>query len=370
MTPDAAGSSAVPIRSIDARAYRIPLPSPESDGTLTWDHTTLVVVHASAGGVTGCGYGYSNPAAARLIAQTLAPLLIDADTMATNACWLTMLRAVRNLGVSGLCAQAISAVDIALWDLKARLLDVSLMRLLGAARTSVPGYASGGFTSLSMDALRDTAHAWRDQGYARVKIKVGRHADDDPARVATVREAIGADTALFVDANGGYTVAQALRMAQAFARFDVTWFEEPVSSDDVAGLREVREHTPPGMSVAAGEYGFTGDDFRRLLEPRSVDVLQADATRCGITGWLRAACLCETFHVPLSSHCAPALHTSLACAAIPAIHVEVFEDHAHIEQRYFDGVPALRDGRLYPYGGQPGLGLVFKEEDARCHWVS
>ncbi|TPQ38040.1 enolase C-terminal domain-like protein [Cupriavidus pinatubonensis] len=360
-------SHATPIRSIEARAYRIPLPAPESDGTLEWDHVTLVVVHAAAGGVTGCGYGYSDQAVIPIIAQLLVPRLLGTDAMATNASWRVMKGAVRNLGVSGLCAQAISAVDIALWDLKARLLDVSLMQLLGAARTSVPGYASGGFTSLSHEALHDAARAWRDAGFSRVKIKVGRHPDDDPARVATVRDAVGAEVEVFVDANGAYTVAQALQMAQAFAPFRITWFEEPVSSDDITGLRAVREHTPPGLAVAAGEYGFTGDDFRRLLEPRCVDVLQADATRCGITGWLRAVNLCEAFHVPLSSHCAPALHASLCCAASPAVHVEVFEDHAHIEAQYFDGIPTLHDGNLCPHANQPGLGLRFREGDARCH---
>ncbi len=357
----------VPIRSIEARAYRIPLPAAESDGTLAWDHTTLVVVHATAGGIRACGYGYSDRAVIPIISDVLVPRLLDTDAMATNACWQAMTSAVRNLGVSGLCAQAISAVDIALWDLKARLLDVSMMQLLGAARTSVPGYASGGFTSLSPEALHEVALAWRNAGFARVKIKVGRHPADDPARVATVRDAVGADIEVFVDANGAYTVAQALQMARAFAPFDVSWFEEPVSSDDITGLREVREHTPAGLAVAAGEYGFTGDDFRRLLEPRCVDVLQADATRCGITGWLRAVNLCEAFHVPLSSHCAPALHASLCCAALPAIHVEVFEDHAHIEEKYFEGIPVLRDGRLHPHADRPGLGLRFKEGDARCH---
>ena len=356
-----------PIRSVEARAYRIPLPTAESDGTLEWDQTTLVVVHATAGGVRGCGYGYSDQAVIPIIAQILVPRVLGTDAMATNASWRAMTGAVRNLGVSGLCAQAISAVDIALWDLKARLLDVSLMQLLGAARTSIPGYASGGFTSLTPAQLHETGRAWRDAGFTRVKIKVGRHPADDPARVATVRDAVGPDVEVFVDANGAYTVAQALHMADRFAESDISWFEEPVSSDDISGLREVREHTPPGVAVAAGEYGFTGDDFRRLLEPRCVDVLQADATRCGITGWLRAVNLCEAFHVPLSSHCAPALHASLCCAASAAIHVEVFEDHAQIEQRYFDGIPALRDGSLHPHADRPGLGLHFKEGDARCH---
>jgi L-alanine-DL-glutamate epimerase-like enolase superfamily enzyme len=362
-----ARDSTVPIRQAEVHAYRIPTQGPESDGTLQWDSTTLVVAHISAGPCTGVGYGYSDAAAAALIATRLAPALQGKDALAVDACWRAMVEHVRNLGRSGLCAQAIAAVDIALWDLKARLLGVSVARLLGVVRAAVPAYGSGGFTSMTLAALREQAREWTNAGLTRIKIKIGRHSADDVARVQAVRSIVPAKTEVFVDANGAYTPALAIRMAQQFSAFNVTWFEEPVSSDDLHGLHHVREHAPPGMQISAGEYGFVPDDFLHLLQARCIDVLQADATRCGVTGWLRAAALCDAFHVPLSSHCAPALHALLCATAQAAVHAEHFQDHARIEARFFDGSAPLHDGCLVPDFGAPGFGLTFKEQDARCY---
>lgn len=204
---------------------------------------------------------------------------------------------------------AISAVDNALWDLKAKLLGVPLVRLLGRVRESVPAYGSGGFTSCDAARLRSQLGGWAREGFAMVKMKVGRNPDDDAARVREARSAIGDAAQLFVDANGAYARKQALVLAAAFADCGVGWFEEPVSSDDLAGLHLLRDRTPAGMDIAAGEYGYDSCYFRRMLEAGAVDVLQADATRCGgITGYLRAAALCEAFNVPLSAHGAPGLH--------------------------------------------------------------
>ncbi|MGN5354505.1 enolase C-terminal domain-like protein [Ralstonia sp. L16] len=359
--------STAPIRQVEVHAYRIPTQVPESDGTLQWNSTTLVVVHVSAGPCIGMGYGYSDATAAALIAARLAPAMQDNDALAVDTCWRAMADCVRNLGRSGLCAQAMAAVDIALWDLKARLLGVSVARLLGIVRAAVPAYGSGGFTSMTLPALREQAREWTQAGLTRVKIKIGRHNTEDVARVQAVRSTVPAQTEVFVDANGGYTPALAIRMAHRFAALDVSWFEEPVSSDDLHGLRQVREHAPPGMQISAGEYGFVPDDFLHLLQARCIDVLQADATRCGVTGWLGAAALCDAFHVPMSSHCAPALHASLCAATSAAVHAEHFEDHARIEARFFDGSARLRDGCLIPDPGAPGFGLTFKEQDARCY---
>ncbi|AOZ10613.1 enolase C-terminal domain-like protein [Cupriavidus malaysiensis] len=363
------GGDSMRLQAIEARAYRIPTETAESDGTLCWDSETLVVVNVSAGGITGMGYGYSDASAAALIGQRLAPCLVGRNAFAVEACWQAMAASVRNLGRSGLCAQAIATVDIALWDLKARLLGVSLARLLGVVRDAVPAYGSGGFTSMNLMQLREQAKAWSEAGFGRIKIKIGRDPAGDVARVSAARQAAGPKTELYVDANGAYRVAQAIGLAHQFADYDVSWLEEPVSSDDIAGLRQVRRHAPPGMAVSAGEYAFTVDDFRRLLQRGAVDVLQADASRCGVTGWLQAAALCEAFHTPLSSHCVPALHATLCCVAQPAIHVEVFHDHARIEHTLFDGVPPLRDGCLRPWQDAPGFGLTFKERDAQCYLV-
>ena len=258
----------------------------------------------------------------------------------------------------------------ALWDLKARLLGVPLVRLLGAARPRVPLYGSGGFTSYSLERLQSQLAGWVEQGIPRVKMKVGSHPREDPRRVEAARRAIGAGPELFVDANGAYTARQALALAERFAQQEVSWFEEPVSSEDLAGLHLVRSRIPAGMQVAAGEYAQDGPTFRRLLESGAVDVLQADATRCGgISGFLQVDALCDLYGVPLSAHCAPALHAHVTCAARRLVHLEYFHDHVRLEHLLFDGVPRLVDGTLEPDLSRPGLGLDFKRADAAPYAV-
>jgi L-alanine-DL-glutamate epimerase-like enolase superfamily enzyme len=358
------------IETIAVAAYEVPTDSPESDGTIEWDSTTCIVVEVSAGGRTGLGYSYSDVAAGHLIASKLAGVVRGRDPFATAAMYAAMRESLRNLGEGGIGAMAVSAVDAALWDLKARLLDTSLIRVLGAAREAVPVYGSGGFTSYSIERLCDQLAGWVEQGIPRVKMKIGRDPDADVPRVRAAREAIGPAAQLFVDANGGYDRKQALAKAATFADLGVTWFEEPVSKYDHDGLRLMRDRAPAGMEVTAGEYGWMPLDFRRLIEDEAVDVLQADVTRCGgVTGFLNAAAQCEAAFLPLSSHCAPALTLPVAAAAAPLRHIEYFHDHVRIERMFFDGFPEPRGGALRPDPARPGHGLELKRKDAERYLV-
>ncbi len=346
-------------------AYTIPTESPESDGTLEWNATTLVVVGLRAGEREGIGYSYADTATARLIHDRLLRLVQESDPFDIPALFHSMWIAIRNLGRPGIASMAISAVDSALWDLKAKLLGVCLADLLGAARAAIPVYGSGGFTSYSEGRLREQLGGWARDGLRFVKMKVGRAPDADASRVKAARDAVGARCGLFVDANGAYARKQALALARCFAEQEVAWFEEPVSSDDLEGLHLIRERAPEGMDVSAGEYGYDPFYFRRMLEARAVDVLQADATRCGgISGFLAAAALADAFGVPLSSHCAPALHIAPCCAATRAVHLEYFFDHARIEAMLFDGFQAPKNGVLAPDRSRPGLGIELKRADA------
>jgi L-alanine-DL-glutamate epimerase-like enolase superfamily enzyme len=296
---------------------------------------------------------------------TLAPHVLGLDAFDVPAAWWAMVRAVRNVGRRGIATMAIAAVDTALWDLKARLLDLPLATLLGRVRSRVAVYGSGGFTSYGIDRLQRQLCGWAQAGLRRVKMKVGRQPAEDVDRVRAARAAIGPDTELFVDANGAYTRKQALALAERFAAEGVDWFEEPVSSDDLAGLRLLRDRTPAGMDVTAGEYGYDLSYFRRMLEAGAVDVLQADATRCaGITGFLGVAALCEACGVPLSAHTAPSLHLPLGLALEPVRHLEYFHDHVRIEQQLFDGVRRPTDGSLSADLSRPGLGIELKRADA------
>jgi L-alanine-DL-glutamate epimerase-like enolase superfamily enzyme len=355
----------VTIDRITVAPFVIPTATPESDGTLEWDRTTLVVVEVEGGGARGLGYTYADTSTAVLIQDLLAGIVRGRPAMDVASAWDAMVRAVRNLGRAGVASMAIAAVDNALWDLKARILELPLVSLLGVVRREVPVYGSGGFTSYSADQLHQQFADWASDGISRFKMKVGRHAAQDVERVRVAREAIGPGGELFVDANGAHTRTDALAQAERFSAFGVTWFEEPVPSDDLDGLRWLRDRVPSGMAITAGEYGYDLAYFQRMLAAHAVDVLQPDATRCaGVTGFLKAAALCEAAGVPLSAHTAPSLHGHLCCATSAALHVEYFFDHARIETMVFDGALAPRHGLLQPDLSRPGVGLELKRKEA------
>ena len=351
------------IDKIAVRTLRFPTDAPEADGTIAWDHTTMILVEVAAGDVRGLGYSYGAVAAATIIETTLAAKIRGKNPMDIPVLWESMVGAVRNMGRRGVCANAVSAVDVALWDLKAKLLGVPLFTLLGRARDQVAIYGSGGFTSYSIERLQKQLAGWvEDDGCRWVKMKIGSQPADDLKRVQAAQRAIGNAT-LFVDANGAYARKQALAFAERFA--GVGWFEEPVSSDDLDGLRLLRDRAPASMDIAAGEYGYDPFYFRHMVEAGAVDVLQADATRCGgITGFLKAAAIADAFNIPLSAHTAPAVHLHVGCAVPRLRHLEWFHDHVRIEQAVFDGAPKPRDGMIAPDPQRPGLGLEFKAADA------
>jgi L-alanine-DL-glutamate epimerase-like enolase superfamily enzyme len=316
-------------------------------------------------GLSGLGFTYSNVAAADLVRSLLAEVVEGRDAMDIPGAWHALVARVRNQGMPGISSMAISAVDIALWDLKAKLLETPLALLLGRVREMVPVYGSGGFTSYSIDRLQEQLGGWVERGIPRVKMKVGRHPEQDVERVRAAREAIGAEAELFVDANGAYDRKEALSFGERFVELGVSWFEEPVSSDDPAGLRLLRDRLPAGLEVSAGEYGYDLPYFRRLLEAGAVDVLQADVTRCGgISGFLAIAALCEAFGLPLSAHTAPALSVHAGVVSKPLRHIEYFHDHVRVEGLLFDGVPEPQGGELKPDLSRPGLGLELRRSDA------
>jgi L-alanine-DL-glutamate epimerase-like enolase superfamily enzyme len=358
------------IDRLKVSAYTVPTDFPESDGTYAWDKTTLVLVEAGAGGHTGLGYTYSLTAAAHLVESKLGHVVNGGDAFNVQSAWAAMVYEVRNIGRPGIASSAIAAVDIALWDLKARLLGVPLLSLFGAAHESVLAYGSGGFTSYSIEQLQRQLGGWAEQGFLSVKMKVGTHPEQDVARARAVRAAIGDKVNLFVDGNGAYSRKQALEKAAAFAGLNITWFEEPVSSDDLAGLRLIRDRAPAGMDIAAGEYGWDLPYFRHMVETGAVDVLQADCTRCaGFTEWLRAGAVAAAHSVRYSAHTAPSLHAHVSCAVLPMYNIEYFHDHVRIEHMLFDGALTAAGGVLRPDLSRPGMGLELKRQDAEKYKV-
>jgi len=347
-------------------AYTVPTEEPESDGTLEWDSTTIVIVEVEAGGRRGLGYTYGAAATGKLIEEKLVDVVVGRDAGDVHGAWVAMGRALRNVGRPGVGSMAIAAVDIALWDLNARLRDAPLVAVLGAVREEVPIYGSGGFTSYSPGRVAEQLGGWVDAGLTRVKMKVGREPAADPARIEAARRAIGDENELFVDANGAFEREEALAWADRYAReWGVTWFEEPVSSADFDGLRLLREQSPPQMDIAAGEYAYVRRDLENLLEAGAVDCLQADVTRCGgLTGFLDAAQLAGVHGLDISGHCAPAASVPVLCAVGRLRHLEWFQDHVRVEALLFDGVPEPDGGAVRPSLERPGLGLELKRADA------
>ncbi|WP_439883300.1 enolase C-terminal domain-like protein [Pontibacter sp. MBLB2868] len=359
------------ITDLKTAAYTVPTDSLESDGTLQWSSTTMVLVEVEAMGTKGIGYTYADASLTYFIQKTLKQHVVGQNPLDIPGLWEAMLVAIRNEGSCGMAMMAASAVDNALWDLKAKILDLPLAKLLGAAKSEALLYGSGGFTSYTIEKLQQQLGGWADKGFQHVKMKIGRDAQADVERVKAARESIGDDVQLFVDANGAYDAKTAIKQAHSFAEEGVTWFEEPVTSDDLIGLYFIREHVPPAIQVAAGEYGYNISYFNQMLQQQAVDVLQADATRCGgITGFLKAGYLCEAHHLPFSFHCAPALHLH-PCLALQNFYIgEYFYDHARIENMFFDGVQQPQNGRFTPDLSRPGLGLEFKHQDAAKYKVN
>jgi L-alanine-DL-glutamate epimerase-like enolase superfamily enzyme len=356
------------VTAVDTAVYVIPTDAPEADGTLAWDKTTMVLVTVHADGEQGLGWSYASAAARTVVTEVLADVVVGRDAFDIAGTAAAMARQVRNIGRPGVAATAISAVEIGLWDLKARLLGQSLSGLLGRAIHHVPVYGSGGFTSYDDTQTRHQLCEWVEkERIPRVKIKIGESWGGDErrdlARAELAREVIGPDAELYVDANGGYSVGQAVRVADELSAMDVSWFEEPVSSEDLAGLAAVREQVRP--DVAAGEYSWSLADSARLIGAHAVDCLQLDVTRCGgITEFLRAAALAAAHNLQISGHCAPNLHAHVGAAVPNLRHVEYFHDHQRIERMLFDGALDPSGGTMRPDPDRPGHGLAIRAADA------
>lgn len=352
------------IERVEVRVVELPLPEPESDATLQWDRTTGVVVTLHAGGESGVGWTYSSSAAASVVTAELERVVVGRPVLDVGAGWEAMHRHCRNIGTAGLVMQAMSAVDIAWWDLKGHLMGRSLADLVGAQRDAIRIYGSGGFTSLTDAQLASQIEHWHELGCTAMKIKIGQSwgacIERDLQRTRLLARLAGDGVELMVDANGGYTRGQARRAGNALDDLGVGWFEEPVSSDDTAGLGVLAQTL--SCDVAAGEYAADLVQVTQLLPV--VDCLQLDVTRCGgYTGWLRGAAAAQAAKLDVSGHCAPALHAAVAVAIPNFRHLEYFADHERFEHTFVEGLPEVRDGALHIDRGRPGHGMSVKLPD-------
>ncbi|MFL5785270.1 MAG: enolase C-terminal domain-like protein [Bacteriovoracaceae bacterium] len=347
---------------VRVRAFNIPTERPEQDGTLEWDSTTLVTVELTEEGVTGLGYTYADKATALSIVERAFPILTKGKARDHHLLTTEIKKKSRNCGNAGVTSMALSAVDTALWDLRAHLLGIPVQELLGRKRESVPFYGSGLFINGSDEDVSHQISYFKSFGMKSFKMKIGSGVDEDLRRVNFVRNLIGEEAELFVDANGAYDTKTALMIAHEISEYQVSWFEEPVTSDDPNGMKFLREHFPPGMNFVAGEYGNQNHDFLSLLQNGLVDIIQADATRAeGVTGTLEASHLASAFNIPFSTHCAPLLHGNIGVAVSGLYIAEGFYDHLRIEEKFFNHSGTYKDGNFFPSPDQRGFGWSLKE---------
>ena len=318
-------------------------------------------VHLSTDeGVEGLGIGQAAPGARQVIESALKDLLLDQDPFCIEKLWSDMFRRVRGYGRKGVAFCALSAVDIGLWDLKAKALGLPLYRLLGPYTDTVPIYGSGGWTNFTTEELVAEMVAYVDQGINRVKMKVGKDFGGserkDLERVAAVREAVGEDVALYVDANNGYYAKQAVYMAKEFEAYQVGWFEEPVLADDIQGLVDIRRAI--NIPVASGEHEYTRYGFKELIARGCVDIVQPDVGRVGgVTEWLKVAHMAHAFNLPVAPHAVQLVHLHLACATPNLKVVEYLNTSLETDRVWYTEFPEPRDGMWSPYPDRPGLGL-------------
>lgn len=310
-------------------------------------------------GPEGLGIGVM-PGTRDLIEQVLKPLLIGRDPLHHERLWEEMFWAVRGYGRKGMAFCALSAVDVGLWDLKGKIFDAPLYRLIGPYTDTVPIYGSGGWTHLSEAELVREQVGYVERGIPRVKMKVGKDFGkaeaEDVRRVAAVRKAVGDDVEVYIDANNGYYAKQAITMARRFAPYNVGWFEEPVLADDIAGLAAVARAID--IPVATGEHEYTKYGFKDLIAAGGADIVQPDVGRVGgITEWLKVAHLAHAFNLPVAPHAVAPVHLHLACCTPNLRVVEVLGVEDEVYRRWFIDYPEQKDGLWSPFPDRPGLGL-------------
>ena len=345
----------------------IPPPRPGSEG-----RSALFVHVKTDAGVEGLGTGTGGPAVRAVIEHNLKDVLIGEDPFDVERLWESMFWRVRGFGRKGVAFCAISCVDVALWDLKAKALGVALYKLLGPYTDTVPIYGSGGWTSFTEAELVREQVGYVERGIPRVKMKVakdfGRAEREDIRRLAAVRKAVGDDVEIYVDANNGYYAKQAIRMAREFEQYGIGWFEEPVLADDIDGLAAVARATP--IPVATGEHEYTKYGFKELIARGGADIVQPDVGRVGgITEWLKVAHLAHAFNLPVAPHAVQLVHLHLACATPNLKVVEYLGVSEEGDRIWYTDFPQPRNGMWSPYPDRPGLGLELSPQAVELYSV-
>lgn len=313
---------------VEAQLVDLPVETVRTDALQTFvKQETIFVRIRTADGTEGVGYSYTigtgGGAVLSLLRETLLPALIGLEAERPEAVWLALFGITRATTVGPITALALAAVDTAVWDAKTRRAGLPLWVAGGGASPSIPMYdTEGGWLHLTVDELVAHAVASKERGMGGVKIKVGKpRGHQDLERLRAVRDAVGDDLDIMVDANQSFTVSEAVRRARLFEQVDVFWFEEPLPAEDIEGHRQLARST--SVPIAVGESMYSIGHFREHLQRGGASIVQPDVARVGgITPWLKIAHLAESFNAPVAPHFLMELHVSLVCAIPNALYLE------------------------------------------------
>ena len=334
-----------------------------ADSTRTSDFVGfLVVVIKTNSDIEGIGFTYHDMcglAIGTMIKDTIEPLLIGRDPLCNEDIWQYLYNYMYYYGRKGTALYALSALDVALWDIKGKVAGLPLYKLLGGSQTKIPAYASGGWTSYTKDELVKEATNMVASGFKSIKIKVGveggTNINEDVRRVAAVRKAIGDDIDLFVDANFVWKASDAILFAKKAEQYDLGWFEEPVIADDIEGLARVRNNTT--IPIAAGENEYTRYGARDLVVGKAIDIYQPDPCyNGGITEVLKMNAIAQAWNLKLALHCVDFVTRHMASAATNSLIVEHLLVWDGVINKMFLNPPVIKNGMI-EITDLPGLGL-------------
>ncbi len=352
------------IIAIDTELYRLPLVGELTDsrhGVMKQFEVVLVKL-GSDNGEEGVGYTYTigvgGSAIKALVDDTIRELLVGQDADRIESLWDTMWWKLHYIGRGGIASFAMSAVDLALWDLRGKSVGLPLWKLLGGASPEITPYAGGIDLYFPMERLLDQTRDNLAAGFKAIKMKVGRHDyREDVERVTAVRNEIGSNVDLMVDCNMQWTTSTAIQFAKDIRDLEIYWFEEPTIPDDYAA--HARIQAEGGVPVATGENLRTLYEFRHMIESGGVSFPEPDFTNCGgITGWMRVAKLAYAHNLPVTTHGVHEIHLHLLAAIRNSSYLEC---HGFGLDRYMTNPPVMNDGVMVA-GEQPGHGVAFDWE--------
>ena len=347
------------IINIRTEAYRWPRPKPITNGKHTYTHSGLGLVHIETDeALTGIGLGGTG-AIGNAVIEHLKPLLIGEDPIDVERLWHSMW-VPKLIGRRGLTTRVISAIDIGLWDLRAKAARMPLYKLLGGYRDRVPAYIAGGYyvEGKGLPELAAEMGEYVSWGARAVKMKVGALSiPEDAARVKAVRDAVGPDVKLLIDANCAYRYYEAIRFARAVEPYDPFWFEEPVAPDNYDGFRKLAAQTT--IPIASGENEYTRYGFRDLIATGAVPILNADAKVLGgVTEFMKVAALAQAYDLDIAPHGSQEIHVHLVAAIANGLLLEFYPQQFDPMwgQIYTDTLQLNRDGTVSLPDG-PGIGV-------------